>query len=355
LELIKFFLFINCDLRLESPLLNIRIKKNYSLNKNNELFLYSYGLSLNYLTYPIKNLGNSILKFINFLEGKQRFACDFFFKYFYTFNYVSNSYNFYNNTIFFLGNSIIFRKDSKSFLYSFFEFFKNKYSFFSFNLINSYLGFYSYSNLVIDSNKSNNNNIGLYYLLSNDINNINKNKEAFLIYQSFIKNILYFNANLIFSSTSFYEFDSIYINLEGRYRFIKQVIKPFENTYTDWEIISLLNIFNKKKQIIKTNYFLQFYKLTKYFLNIIDYHCNFFLSIKTFLIELFYNLGSNLNTKNKLYSISIIYNKIKCKFFNNVFHGFINNYYISDFYTKNSKIMSFSSLTKYRVFKLNLN
>ena len=76
--------------------------------------------------------------------------------------------------------------------------------------------------------------------------------------------------------------------------------------------------------------------------------------MKIFLIELFYNLGFNLNTKNNVYNSNIIIiNKIKCKFFNNVFHSFINNYYISDFYTKNSKIMSFSSLTKYRIFKLN--
>ena len=57
IELVNFFLFIACDLRLESPILNIRIKKNYNLNKHNELFLYSYGLSLNNSTYPIKNLG----------------------------------------------------------------------------------------------------------------------------------------------------------------------------------------------------------------------------------------------------------------------------------------------------------
>jgi len=63
IELINFFLFVSCDLRLESPLLNIRVKKNFNLNKNNELFLYSYGLALNYSTYPIKNLG---IQFQNF-------------------------------------------------------------------------------------------------------------------------------------------------------------------------------------------------------------------------------------------------------------------------------------------------
>jgi hypothetical protein len=58
--------------------LNIRIKKNYNINKNNELFLFSYGLSLNNLNYPIKNIGNSIVKFLKFLKGKVRFFSNFF-------------------------------------------------------------------------------------------------------------------------------------------------------------------------------------------------------------------------------------------------------------------------------------
>jgi len=87
LEHLKFFLFISCDIRLESPLLNIRIKKNYNVNKNNELFLYSYGLALKHLTYPLKFIGNCIFKFLSILRCKQRFLCDLFFK-----DFISNSF-----------------------------------------------------------------------------------------------------------------------------------------------------------------------------------------------------------------------------------------------------------------------
>lgn len=55
-----------------------------------------------------------------------------------------------------------------------------------------------------------------------------------------------------------------------------------------------------------------------------------------------------------IYNISIILllnNNLK--FLNSFFNSYINNYYISDFFTKNSKTMSFSSLKKYRIFKLN--
>ncbi len=72
-------------------------------------------------------------------------------------------------------------------------------------------------------------------------------------------------------------------------------------------------------------------------------------------MELFYNLGFNfINMDKNTYNINlnILLNKT-LKFLNSFFSSYINNYYISDFFTKNSKTMSFSSLKKYRTFKLN--
>lgn len=348
LESIKFFILISCNLRLESPILNIRIKKNYLANKNNELFLYSYGLSLNYLTYPVKNVGNKVLQLISFMEGKQRFSCDLFFKYFYTFNYINYSYNLYNDIIFFLGNSIILRNDSNSFLNSFLFFLKYKFTFCSFNVINSYLGFYSYSNLMIaDSYKNNKNLVGFYYLLSSNLTKIVNN--AILVYQSFIKNNLYYNANLVFPTTAFYEFDSLFINLEGNYRFIKKVIKS--NVYTDWEIIWLLHTFNKNTKKIKTTYYIQFFKIIRYFINIIDYVCNFYISLQLFLMH--FHVKFHYDRLNKSYNDSVVLKASgKYKFINTLFNLFINNYYIMDFYTRNSKTMASSASTQYNIFKL---
>ena len=358
LELIKFFLFLSCDLRLESPLLNIRIKKNYNINKNNELFLYSFGLSLNQSTYPIKNIGNTVLKFLNFIEGKIRFACDLFMKNFYTFNIFNIKFFFNMQLLFFVGNSILLRNDSKSFFNSIFINLNNKFPIFIFSVINSYLGFYSYSSLLINRNNIKLTKVkpkSLFYVLSNEIN-IFKNKiKKYFVFQSFLKNLLYFDADLIFSTTALYEFDSLYINLEGKYRYIKQSIKAFDGVYNDWEIISLLNVFYKKNNLIKVNYFYNFYKIINYFIKIINYYCNFFLSFNVFLNELFYSIGY---TDNLYKAFNIIYKDWKTivinkviKFNNTIFNSFINNYYITDFYTKNSKTMSFSSLKKYRIFK----
>ena len=358
IELIKFFLFISCDLRLESPLLNIRIKKNYNINKNNELFLYSFGLSLNYSTYPVKNIGNSIIKLLHLFEGKLRFSCDLFIKSFYSFNIFNKSFLLYKQVLFFLGNTILLRNDSKSFFLSFFINLNKRFSSFIFNVINSYLGLYSYSNIFNDVKVKKNNikNYSFYYLLSNETNVLNNKYKQFLIFQSFLKNTLYFNADLILSSSALYEFDSIYMNLEGKYRYIKQSLKPFDGVYNDWEIISLFHVFNKKRNIIKVNYFIFFYKLMRYFKNLINYYCNFFISTYVFYKELFYNIAYTYN--EKIYNIktfnfnklNVIYSTVK--FYNTLFFSSINNYYINDFYTKNSKTMSFSSLKKYRIFKL---
>ena len=352
IELVNFFLFISCDLRMESPLLNIRIKKNFNLNKNNELLLYSYGLSLNNSTYPIKNLGNTITKFVGFLEGKQRFSCDFFFKNFYTFKHLNVDYNYYNNPAFFLGNSIISRKDSKSFLSSFVYFLKDKFNFITFNLISSFLGFYSYSNLIGDTfiNKK---NIGFLYNFSDKLFNKEDSDEYFFVYQGFIKNSIYFDSDLVLPANAVYEFDSIFINLEGRYRFAKQSIKSFAGIYSDWEIINLLNIFNKKKNILKVSYFIKFYQVFKYLIKILSYYCNFFLSSNFFNSELFYHTAyNNKKLLNKKYNDSIFFSYGYSKLQNTLFNAFINNYYASDFFVKNSKTMSFCALKKYRIFKI---
>jgi len=354
LEFINFFLFVSCDMRLESPLLNIRLKKNYNINKNNELFFFSYGISLNYSTYPVKNLGNSIVKFILFLEGKQRFFCDFFFKEFKTFSFLSfSNVFFYQKPIFFLGNSILQRNDSKNFILSFIFLLKNKFNWSSFNFINSYLGYFSYSNILYNKFYNlKNNYTGFLYLISNELNNlvnIDKTK-LFILYQGFIKNFN-LDVNLILPVTAPYEMNCLFINLEGRFRYLKQILKSDINLYSDWEVLSLINLYNKKNNNLIFYNFVKFYKIIKYFIKFISYFCNFFLSISKFYIEFFYYYGYlvKFNRNNIIFiKLNIFYN---LKFMNNIFSRFINNYYSVDFFLKNSKVMSFSALYKNKIFK----
>lgn len=359
LEVIRFFLFISCDLRLENPLLNIRIKKNYNVNKNNELYLFSYGLSTINLNYPVKNLGSNIIKFLKFLKGKVRTFSNFFFKMFYSFSFINRSFKVYNKPIFFLGHSILMREDSISFLYSFIFFFKKKFNWKVFNVIVNNLGTLSYSSVIY-----NNYNIkkklfnGLLYNISSEKIPFDYiDKFTFIIYQGFIKNNsdIYLNSDIILPSSAPYEMDGLYINLEGRYRIMKKHIKNFLTIYMDWEIINLLKIFNKKKSILKYSFFLNNNPILNFFINIIDYNCNFFFNLEDFFLYFFFFSGYKhkgaLNICNNEFNFSfILQNNFKTKFYNIFFFRYVNNYYSNDYFLRNSKVMSLSAIKTYTKF-----
>jgi len=68
---------IGLNPRLEFPLLNVRLRHGL-LRKNKKghgiLSVYSLGISLNYMTYEVENLGNSMRNLLGIIEGK-RFFC----------------------------------------------------------------------------------------------------------------------------------------------------------------------------------------------------------------------------------------------------------------------------------------
>jgi len=109
LEKVAFVLFLSTNLRMESPLLNSRIRKNYLLNPN--IMLFSIGLSLQYLTYPIKNLGNNISVLFNFFKGKLRSFCSLFFKNLSSFSFLNKDIYLCYKPVVLIGFSIIRRFD----------------------------------------------------------------------------------------------------------------------------------------------------------------------------------------------------------------------------------------------------
>lgn len=357
LENIRFFLFISCDLRLENPLLNVRIKKNYNMNKNNELFLFSYGLSIINSNYPVKNLGSNILKFLSFLKGKVRTFSNFFFKMFFSFSFVNLNFKLYNKPLFFLGHSILNRDDSISFFYSFINFFKKKFTWKTFNLIINNLGTLSYSSVIYNNFNNFKKKItnGLLYNISNEkipLDHIDK--FTFIIYQGFIKNNsdIYAQADILLPSTAPYEMDGLFINLEGRYRFMKKYIKNFLTIYTDWEIINLLKIYNKKKNILNYFFFVKYNLIFNFFSNIIDYFCSFFFTLEDFFSNFFYFYGYKNKylidvCNNDLDFSLILTNNFNIKFHNTNFYRYVNNYYANDFFLRNSKVMSLSAIKTY--------
>lgn len=263
------------------------------MNKNNELFFYSYGLSLSNTGYPIKNLGNSILKFLILLKGKNRIFSNFFFKSFYSFSYINLNIKLYKKPIFFFGHSLLNREDSISFIYSFIYFVKNKFNLDVFNLIINNLGVLSY-NLIINNNI----NIikkkifnGFLYNISNDILPFPLlDKSIFIVYQGYIKgnSNIFFKSDIILPSSAPYEMNNLFINLEGRYRYMKKHIKNLLTIYSDWEIINFLKIYNKKKNILNFSFFIKFNFILVFFEKLINYNCNYFFTSEEFFINFFF-------------------------------------------------------------------
>lgn len=71
LEDLELCLFFGLNLRMEAPLLNSRLRKNF-LAGDHPFFCFSFGGSLDYVNFPIFSLGNTMGQLKLFLEGRQR-------------------------------------------------------------------------------------------------------------------------------------------------------------------------------------------------------------------------------------------------------------------------------------------
>ncbi|RYE13131.1 MAG: hypothetical protein EOP34_09480, partial [Rickettsiales bacterium] len=86
IESFDVVLLINTNLRVENPLLNSRLRKNYLNNKG---VIYSFGNGLTYSTYPVINIGNSLKSLMLFLQGKYYYFNKLFFHSFYNMSYIN--------------------------------------------------------------------------------------------------------------------------------------------------------------------------------------------------------------------------------------------------------------------------
>src|SRR4028119_1946932 len=87
IEISDVIILLNTNLRVENPLLNFRLRKNYLNNKG---IVYSFGNALTYSTYPIINIGNSLKSLMLFLQGKYYYFNKLFFHSFFSLSYIDN-------------------------------------------------------------------------------------------------------------------------------------------------------------------------------------------------------------------------------------------------------------------------
>jgi hypothetical protein len=99
-----FFIFFCFNSRLESPVLNSRLRKLYLLNDS--LKFFGFGLNNSYLNLPIFVYGNSLYNLLNILRNKISFVKDVIFN---SYNFsIFNSYIKKDKFIFFLGVNFFF-------------------------------------------------------------------------------------------------------------------------------------------------------------------------------------------------------------------------------------------------------
>ena len=241
-EYASIILLIGTNLRTELPLLNSRIRKNYLLT-NKQLPVFSIGLALDYLSFPVKNLGNSFLNFKSLLQGKNYFLKELLFKDFIScaflnFKFISVAY-----PKIFLGSSLLNRIDNLAILASI------RQTFFNLNIgtdsssylsvVSPFLGRLSASEVGffpgINTKVLSTHDLMFSYLCGVDNISLNNNSANFLVYQGLFKpnDYLFSKVNLILPTTSFIERNATFLNIEGRLRYTKKVIIPFKFIFSD--------------------------------------------------------------------------------------------------------------------------
>lgn len=306
------------------------------------MLIYSFGLALDYLTYPVINLNNNIKNLLKIFNNKHKLSLKIF-------NNKSNYLNIFLNNFpyFFLGLSILNRLDNNN-LYNNINYYINYYLYNNakLSIVSPFLGRLSSFEFNLNKKMNKNKNKTFFYL-SNIFDNILIKNDLFLNKLNFISfsgsfkdyNIL--NYNLIFPNPIYVENSSTYLNIEGRLRFTKLAINTKNKLYNEYKIFKYLYLFvNLKNYNFALFSNLKF--IMSFFENIINYKCYFFFYNNKLLNLLLKFSGISLET-NDCYINTIINNTIlffNIKYLNSPLYTTINNYFATDFYTKNSKILS---------------
>lgn len=350
----KIFGFIGYNLRLEAPILNIRLRKKML---KEDIFYFSIGSNFNDNLNSI-NLGINILNLIKYFQGKLNICNVILKKIKKNWNNILDLKNFFNFNLFFLGNNIISRIDNKNIYNILLIYIKNlKYLNILNNNINKnfisgfYLNYCKNNLIYLKQNRYINSELNILYmnmtsilyeefnLFNNvhNIKNISKNdilyllgidffkfkKAKFLIFQGHHLNLEYFNVDLIFPSITFFEKSSNYLNIEGTLNQTNFVLYPPVFCRNDWSILNALyiyiinfinkiyNINIKNKNFLYTNrFYVQITNFKKIILNLKKLSINFYFKSITKCSMYLYNvININVDFKlNKLYN-NIIFNK----------------------------------------------
>lgn len=371
----NFFFFIGHNLRLESPILTIKLRKRCF---KEDLFIYTIGSNFNDNLNMIL-LGLNINTFIKYLQGKLN-ICNKIQKNLK--KYLVNNYLcMFNLNIFLIGNSVINRIDNHKIYKIIGQLQKNNIIGYTYNFSKNYLNnfFFDFCNknfgiYLMQKYINIQNNLSILYLnltsilyeefnLYNNIHNISlisKNdilylfgidllksyKSNFLVFQGHHINSTYLNIDLILPSFTFLEKSSEFLNIEGHILHTNLVLNSPIYCRADWSILNALYMYiltfvnkiysfnlKKLKNYLNTNiFYMQINNKKK---------LNFFL--KKSSINIYFNQISILKAYGLNNMLQFFNFKLIKKMYNSIFYNVSFN--IFDFI--NQDVMKSSWNKKY--------
>ena len=246
----KIFCFIGYNLRLEAPILNIKLRKK-KLKEN--LFFFLVGSNFND-NLNSKHLGLNINNIIYYLQGKIK-ICNLIIKNIKKLK--ENIENIFNLHMFLIGNNIISRIDNKQLIHILHK--KNNLNFIALlnknmKISNFYFNYCKFNLLFFNKKNNINININILYLnlsiilyeefnMFNNVHNVkyiskddliyllgvdhfNLKKTKFCIFQGHHLNLEYLFVDLIFPSVTFFEKSNNYVDIEGNFLQTNFILYP---------------------------------------------------------------------------------------------------------------------------------
>jgi len=311
-------------------ILNAKLRK-LILIYGKRIKIFSIGLANSYNNLQVISYGNSLFDFYNMIKGKNNINLNCMFRGILSSLFFKNNLKFLNLTIFFKSNSF----NNLSFYISkiFFNFLNLKINLIHNNI--SYLNIYENNNYKVF--KGNNNiNDRLIFLENMDdlqfLSALQLKKKDFVIYHGQFFGLSTNSANLIIPSCSFFEYNGIFINMEGRIRKVTKVVS--QNIVTSFDFFTILKLCYNKYILHNFSLINNFKKIVNYFdFLLIDWNINYDYYNKGIL-----EIGINFDKLNKKDNIVVGFLK------DILLNSDIFNFYKNDIYSLNSKNMHLASL-----------
>jgi len=238
------FVFFCLNTRLESPILNSRLRKLFLLNEN--IRFYGFGLNSSYLNLPISLYGNSFVKLLDILNFKSELSRDLLFS--------SYNYSIFNlddvkkdGYIFFFGLSF-FQVYNASYVFDYFKQWINKHFVLNYAVVFPFVGYLSFFELNGSCNNFLTNKKNFIYLNNVDDKNFLKTFDKcknYIVYHGSFFSEGAENADLIIPLHSVFENNYKYVNIEGRLRKTLTVLNYNSNNITVEEFFRFLSIIGK--------------------------------------------------------------------------------------------------------------